>query len=138
MAGTEYSGKPLAGKLGMKPGMTLLAVGAPAHYPTLVGGVDGVKVSDLAPADLPAPAHDVVHLFCRDAATLGAHAKAALACVAEGGALWISWPKKGSPLHVDLTEDGVREVLLPLGWVDVKVCAVDSDWSGLRFVKRRD
>ena len=49
----------------------------------------------------------------------------------------MSWPKKSSPLHEDLTEDGLREVILPLGWVDVKVCAVDADWSGLKFSRRR-
>ena len=137
MTGTGDSGKSLAAKLGLKPGTTLLAVDAPAHYPTLIGGVDGVRITYVTPADLPAPVHDLVHLFCRDTATLGAHAKGALACIAAGGSLWVSWPKKGSPLHVDLTEDGVREALLRLGWVDVKVCAVDGDWSALKFVKRR-
>ncbi|MEO1172009.1 MAG: hypothetical protein AAFX94_08145, partial [Myxococcota bacterium] len=56
--------------------------------------------------------------------------------VKEGGSFWVSWPKKSSPLFVDLTEDQLREVFLPLKWVDVKVCAVDADWSGLRFVRR--
>ncbi len=51
--------------------------------------------------------------------------------------LWVSWPKKSSALFVDLTEDGLREVILPSGWVDVKVCAVDADWSGLKFLKRK-
>ena len=51
--------------------------------------------------------------------------------------IWISWPKKTSPLFRDLTEDGVRELMLPTGWVDVKVCAVDADWSGLKFLRRR-
>ena len=56
---------------------------------------------------------------------------------AQGAALWVSWPKKASKLFIDLTEDGLREVLLPTGWVDVKVCAVDADWSGLKFLRRK-
>ena len=132
-----YSGKPLGQKLGLKPRSTLLAVDAPAHYRTLISDVAGVEITHAGPADLPAERHALVHFFCRDQAGLGAHAAEALASVVEGGVLWVSWPKKGSPLHADLTEDGVRDVLLPLGWVDVKVCAVDADWSGLKFVKRR-
>ena len=61
----------------------------------------------------------------------------ALAAVRPGGMLWVSWPKKASPLFRDLTEDGLREILLPTGWVDVKVCAVSADWSGLKFLRRR-
>ncbi|MEL7313284.1 MAG: DUF3052 domain-containing protein, partial [Pseudomonadota bacterium] len=61
----------------------------------------------------------------------------ALTKVADGGMLWISWPKKSSPMFKDLTEDQLREVILPTGWVDVKVCAVDADWSGLKFVRRK-
>ena len=57
--------------------------------------------------------------------------------ISDGGMLWVSWPKKSSELFQDLTEDTLREVILPTGWVDVKVCAVDSDWSALKFLKRR-
>ena len=57
--------------------------------------------------------------------------------LAPGGMIWVSWPKKASKLFIDLTEDGLREVLLPTGWVDVKVCAVDADWSGLKFLRRK-
>ena len=138
MAEAGYSGKPLGQKLGLKHGTTLLAVDAPAHYRTLIGDLAGVRIDDAAPSDLPVAGYGVVHLFCREHAALGAHARSALASVAPGGMLWVSWPKKGSPLHSDLTEDGVREAVLPLGWVDVKVCAVDADWSGLKFLKRRE
>ncbi|NJO37265.1 MAG: DUF3052 domain-containing protein [Rhizobiales bacterium] len=128
---TSYSGKPLYQKLGLKPGMTCLAIAAPDHYPALIADAEGVSV--VTEADKA----EVVHLFCRKARDLAAMAGAALSHVAKGGTLWVSWPKKSSPLFEDLTEDGLRDVLLPLGWVDVKVCAVDKDWSGMKFLKRR-
>ena len=125
-----YSGKPLWQKLGLKPDMTCRALSPPGAYEDLVEGAEGVVFIEKGPADL-------VHLFCRTRAELEAGAKPALALVAPGGMLWVSWPKKSSPLFQDLTEDGLREVLLPTGWVDVKVCAVDADWSGLKFLKRK-
>lgn len=126
-----YSGKPLFQKLGLKPGMTCLAIGAPAHYDSLVEGAEGVTFRKRATSA------DVVHLFCPDRKTLEGKLESALAKVAEGGMLWVSWPKKSSPLFKDLTEDHLREIILPTGWVDVKVCAVDADWSGLKFMRRR-
>lgn len=127
-----YSGRPLIVKLGLKPGQTLLAIDPPPHYAGLVAPLpEGAAVSqDAACAPL-------VHLFVRDRPGLEAGGPAALARVSPGGALWVSWPKKTSARFVDLTEDGVRAVLLPTGWVDVKVCAVDQDWSGLKFMRRR-
>ena len=79
----------------------------------------------------------MVHAFCarrRDVAPLVARA---LASITPGGMIWMSWPKKSSALFVDLTEQEFRNQILPLGWVDVKVCAVDQDWSGLKFLKRK-
>lgn len=126
-----YSGKPLFQKLGLKPGLRYLALNPPAHLDTLLRGAEGVDVlTTRGPAD-------IVHLFCPDRATLNAQGAAALDMVAETGMLWISWPKTSSPLFLDLTEDGLREVMLPTGWVDVKVCAVDRDWSGLKFLRRK-
>jgi len=129
-AGHGYSGKPLYRKLGLKPGMRCLALDAPAPYPDLMQGAENIVF--LATADEA----EFVHLFCPDRASLERqHANAFRNC-AEGGMVWISWPKKSSPLFEDLTEDGIREVVLPTGWVDVKVCAVDRDWSGLKFLRR--
>lgn len=126
-----YSGKPLFQKLGLKPGLRYLSLNPPAHIDALLAGAEGV-------AFLSAPGRaDIVHLFCPDRATLDTGGPAALDQVAEKGMLWISWPKKSSPLFKDLTEDGLREVMLPTGWVDVKVCAVDQDWSGLKFLRRK-
>lgn len=126
-----YSGKPLHQKLGLKPGMSCKTIGAPAHYQDLIAGASGVTVS----ARLRAAG--LVHLFCRSEAELAARIEKALAAVGDGGMLWVSWPKKSSSLHRDLTEDGIRRIVLPTGWVDVKVCAVDADWSGLKFLRRR-
>ncbi|WP_425098298.1 hypothetical protein [Tropicibacter sp. S64] len=126
-----YSGKPLFGKLGLKPGMRSLALNAPAHYPDLLAGLEGVDWID------PPGSADFVHLFCANRAALQTGAPEALTFVRDGGMFWVSWPKKSSPLFIDLTEDGLRDVLLPTGWVDVKVCAVDQDWSGLKFLRRR-
>lgn len=128
---TGYTGKPLFQKLGLKPGLSYLALNPPAHLPALLAGAEGVAF--LTP---PATA-DIVHLFCPDRAVLETQGPAALGLVAEKGMLWVSWPKKSSALYTDLTEDGLRAVMLPTGWVDVKVCAIDADWSGLKFLRRR-
>ena len=114
-----YSGKPLFQKLGLK------------HYDALRAGAEGV---DFVSGDGPA---DIVHLFCTDRAVFETQVDAALARVAEKGMLWVSWPKKSSNLFIDLTEDVLREVVLPTGWVDVKVCAVDQAWSGLKSLRRK-
>ncbi len=127
-----YSGKPLYQKLGLRPGMRCLALDPPAHYPELLNGAEGVTFLETeGPAEM-------VHLFCPDRATLEARHQSAFAACAEGGMVWISWPKKSSPLYRDLTEDTLREIILPGGiWVDTKVCAVDRDWSGLKFLRRK-
>ena len=126
-----YSGKPLFQKLGLKPGMTCLPIGAPMDYEALVEGAEGVRFLKRAGEA------DLVHLFCADRRALDTGIQKALGHVAEKGMLWISWPKKSSKLFKDLTEDNLRTVILPTGWVDVKVCAVDADWSGLKFLRRK-
>ena len=129
-----YSGKSLGAKMGLKPGLTLWAVGAPTSYADLLGPESATVMIS---RDGAAGPFGMAHLFVRDRGELQLQAEAALAKLAPGGTLWVSWPKKSSPLFKDLTEDGVREVVLPTGWVDVKVCAVDADWSGLKFLKRK-
>lgn len=126
-----YSGKPLYQKMGLKQGHVCLSIDAPDHYEQLMSGADGVTFRKRATKA------DIVQLFCIDRKTLNRKIDTALSKVAEGGALWVSWPKKSSALHKDLTEGDLRTVILPTGWVDVKVCAVDADWSGLKFVRRR-
>jgi hypothetical protein len=125
-----YSGKSLADKLGVKDGVRLWTLNAPDHYAELIGTVDASMEPD-------AKAADILHVFVLSRADLFARAGELTTTRRPGAALWISWPKKSSPLFVDLTEGGVREAILPTGWVDVKVCAVDADWSGLKFLRRR-
>ena len=132
LAPAGYSGKTVIAKLGLKPGQTLAVIDPPAHIDALAAplpeGAALVEGFD--------PSAELVWLFVRDHAALDAAAPM-VTTAALGAALWVSWPKKASKLFIDLTEDGLREVLLPTGWVDVKVCAVDADWSGLKFLRRK-
>jgi hypothetical protein len=128
MAGT--SGKPLVQKLGIKPGFCIFVDGAPAAYRDIVGELpEGVRIV----ARLEAPL-DMVHLFATEAAGLADRLRACRAAIAPGGSIWTSWPKKVSGVATDLSDGVVRGLALPLGLVDVKVCAVDETWSGLKFV----
>jgi hypothetical protein len=131
MAG--YSGTPLSKKLGYRSGMRCATLGAPSHHAALLGELpEGLTVLSRPGRDM-----DLVHLFARDEAELARRFAALAERLAPAGMLWISWPKKSSPLFTGLTEDGVRRIGLAAGLVDVKVCAVDEDWSGLKFVRRR-
>jgi poly(A) polymerase len=133
-----YSGKPLAAKLGLKPGGWITALDAPGHYHDLLAPLpQGARVTLAAWGDPMVRPTEVVHAFVRTRAELADRAATLTGLPLAGGALWISWPKKTSSLYLDLTEDGVRAQMLPTGWVDVKVAAVDADWSGLKFLKRR-
>lgn len=129
-----YSGTPLATKLGIKPGDRVGVFRDPGHFPDLVAPLP----SGAALVSGPRSACEMIVLFCADRRVVEDRLPAALRLLPADGALWVSWPKKSSPLFVDLTEDGVREVALPLGVVDTKVCAVDEDWSALRLVVRRE
>jgi hypothetical protein len=81
---------------------------------------------------------DLVHLFVRERATLAREAARLRALLGDAAVLWVSWPKKAARVATDITEDAIRDVVMPLGWVDVKVCAVDAVWSGLKLVVRRE
>ena len=132
------SGTPLYKKLGIKPQMNVLVIDGLRDYEALVSGVEPVAFTHADLAHLPGRHYPVVHLFCADTAALQASFDAASRCVAEGGMIWVSWPKKSSNLFRDLTEDHIRAQVLPGGiWVDVKVCAVTADWSGLKFLRRK-
>jgi hypothetical protein len=129
-----YSGKSLIDKLGLKPGSKAIAVNAPTNYADLV---DGAPITP-KPSLPKSGAFDFIHLFVKDRAALEAAAPKLDPLLAEGGMIWISWPKKTSPWFKDLTEDGIRAViLLPGKLVDVKVAAVDNDWSGLKLLRRK-
>jgi len=133
-----YSGKTLAQKLGIVAGTRVAAIAAPPHYPSLVADApDDATITHFKRPPARAKPFDLVHLFADRTASLEKHLPAALAIVGTGGALWVSWPKKSSPLFIDLTESGIRDLVLPTAFVDVKVAAVDENWSGLKFLRRR-
>ncbi len=124
-----YSGTPLYRKLGIKPGSTLSARHAPAHYQMLLEGLpEDVKwVKGKA---------DLVHFFVERRSALEASLPSLMADIPKNGAIWVSWPKKSSGVATDVTEDVIRAAALAVGLVDVKVCAVDEVWSGLKVVYR--
>ena len=129
-----YSGTPLAKKLGIKPGARLLAINAPANYSSLLEPLpQDVKFARADASDL-----DLVHLFTKTRAELTKLIGRYLVKIKQDGAIWVSWPKKASGIPSEVTEDTVREVGLPLGLVDIKVCAVDETWSGLKLVIRKE
>jgi hypothetical protein len=128
-----YSGTPLAKKLGIKPGSRIHAANAPGHYLKLVAPLpEGVKVLPRLSGDA-----DIVHLFSTSKSDLAKKLRAVLAKLKVNGAIWVSWPKKSSKVATDISEDTVRELALPLGLVDIKVCAVDDVWSALKLVIRK-
>jgi hypothetical protein len=131
MAG--YSGTPLVGKLGIRPNEKIVALNPPANYAALLTGLpEGAVITKR----LMAKAR-FVHLFVIRRADLAKRLGALRTTLDEAGIVWISWPKKASKVPTDITEDTIREVALPLGFVDVKVCAVDETWSGLKLMIRR-
>ena len=128
-----YSGKPLAQKLGIRPNERVVARNPPAHYLDLLGELPaGAVVSDRLISGSV-----FVHLFVTRRAELEKELAKLRTKLDEAGVLWISWPKKASKVATDITEDTIREVALPLGFVDVKICAVDEIWSGLKLMVRR-
>jgi hypothetical protein len=133
-----YSGKTLAAKLGIVGGTRVAAISAPGNYRDLLGDAPGdAVITSFQRPPAQSKTFDLVHLFADRTATLAKQLPAAILVVVEGGALWISWPKKSSPLFIDLTDNGIRDLVLPTGFVDVKVAAVDENWSGLKFLRRR-
>ncbi len=128
-----YSGTPLAKKLGIKTGYSILLIDEPKHYFRLFS--DFPEDVNLLEKVLPESA-DMIHLFCTDVKSFEKKALACKAALKKTGMLWVSWPKGSSDIPTDLKRDPIREFLLQNGLVDTKVCAVDNDWSGLKFVYR--
>ena len=130
MAG--YSGTPLVKKLGIKPGQRIALLSGPPGYGKTLGSLpEQVTCTEQLDAKL-----DFIQLFATTQKDLKRRFKEAKGCLANHGSLWISWPKKTSGMATDLNENSIREIGLGLGLVDVKVCAVDETWSGLKFVYR--
>jgi len=131
---TGYSGTPLVRKLGIRPNEQIIALNAPGHYEALLGDLpDGAAIAERVSAR---PAF--VHLFVTEREELAERLSALRSKLEDAGVIWVSWPKKAAKVRTDVTEDVIREVALPLGFVDVKVCAVDETWSGLKLVIRRE
>jgi hypothetical protein len=128
-----YSGTPLAKKLGIKPGARVLLLEAPPEYLDWLGDLpDDVEFAKTLTPDVT-----IVHVFAIRAAKLRLHLERLRKSIAPATAIWVSWPKKASKVPTDITEDVIRDIALPLGLVDVKVCAVTEVWSGLRLVIRK-
>ena len=131
MAG--YSGTPLPQKLGIKPGLTVVTINAPAKYRQLLGKIP----DDVTFSDRLKPGSNFVHLFTSRRSELQGKMSILRDKISDAGTVWVSWPKKSSGIATDVTEDVIREIASPLGFVDIKVCAVDEIWSGLKLMIRR-
>ena len=132
MAG--YSGTPLAKKLGVKAGCRMVVIDPPANYDELLAPLpDDVRRTNRIDAGA-----ELVHAFVTRRVQLQKLLTSAVAKARPDAAIWVSWPKRSAKAATDITEDVIREVALPLGFVDIKVCAVDEFWSGLKLVVRKE
>ena len=129
-----YSGTPLAKKLGLKAGMQVTLLEAPPGYRKLLEPLPEVVKF----ATRPGKSTDLVQLFTSSRADLARSLRKFRKVLQPDAAIWVSWPKKSSGVATDITEDVIRAVALPLGFVDIKVCAVDDTWSGLKLVVRKE
>jgi hypothetical protein len=137
---TGYSGTPLPQKLGLKDGQRVLFISLPKELKDLRKARNFVEIAEagwdtFTDGD---PGYDVIHGFTASRAILEKSAKKLMKQIDRDGAVWISWPKKASKVETDITEDVIRDVVLPIGLVDVKVAAVSEIWSGLKLVIRKE
>ena len=133
-ASAGYSGTPLVKKLGIKPGHRITLLNAPANYAELIAPLPpDVQIDDAAVPDT-----DLAHLFTNSRDELFRELSRLRGLIKENGTIWVSWYKKAAKLPTEITEDTVREAAFPLGLVDVRVCAVDDRWSGLKLVIRKE
>ena len=131
---TGYSGTPLAKKLNLRDGMRVWFDAMPAE---VADEIDEYAL-ELRFVDDPAAGIDAAHVFVTESAVLEQRLTALRSQIATDGQIWVSWPKRASKVATDITEDTIRDVALPLGLVDTKVCAVDDVWSGLKLVIRKE
>jgi hypothetical protein len=129
-----YSGTPLQKKLGIKPGMSIALLNAPPDIDTVLGELpDGVTISRRLIGH-----RDLVLIFITRQVDLASRLASLTAAIAPNGMIWVAWPKRASKIDTDMTEDVIRDIVLPSsGLVDVKVCAIDQVWSGLKLVIRK-
>jgi hypothetical protein len=129
-----YSGTPLAKKLGIKEGFTVYIVNAPEDFAGLLDPLPAeVTITEDAVKDV-----DLIHLFTNSRAELQKTLSESRNLIKQDGSIWVSWFKKAAKLPTEITEDSIREAAFPLGLVDIKVCAVDEKWSGLKLVIRKE
>jgi hypothetical protein len=129
-----YSGKPLGAKLGIKAGLEIHLMNAPAEYSHLIEPLpEGATI-----AKNLSKTTDLLHIFTASKAELARLLAACRKRIKPTAVVWVSWPKKAAKVPTDITEDTVRELALPLGFVDIKVCAVTAVWSGLKLVVRKE
>lgn len=130
----SYSGKPLAQKLGFKQGHRIFLIDAPDNYLSLVAPLP----PDIEFVKKLSPIVDLAHIFAMEKNSLDKHLRKLRLTLSPEATLWVSWPKKSAKMATDITEDTIRELALPLGFVDIKVCAVSEVWSGLKLVVRKE
>jgi hypothetical protein len=131
---TGYSGTPLTKKLGFKECSLVLLIDAPKDYAQLVAPMPtGVQFISRPNRNV-----DIAHVFVSRRSTLSKHLSQLRETLDVRASIWVSWPKKAAKVPTDITEDTIREVALPLGFVDIKVCAVTDVWSGLKLVLRKE
>ena len=129
-----YSGTPLAKKLSLKDGMRVWFSDMPASVRAEIDDY-GLTLSE---ERVPTPGLQAAHIFVTERAVMEKYLDTLRTTIDTAGQVWVSWPKKASKVPTDITEDTIREVCLPMGFVDIKVCAVDAVWSGLKLVIRKD
>jgi hypothetical protein len=129
MATVGYSGTPLLKKLGIKEGMKIRLIDPPENYFKLLK-------TDISKQVVKSGTAHFAHIFAVSKKELAKHFSKLIKELPTDGIIWISWYKKSAKIPTDITEDTIREIVLPTGWVDVKVCAVSELWSGLKIVKR--
>lgn len=127
-----YSGTPLAKKLSLKPGLRVWFDALPDVVRAEIGEAGIIELASASPG------LDAAHIFVRERAKMEVLLAHLRTTIAPAGFVWVSWPKKASKVPTDITEDVIRTVCLPMGWVDVKVCAVDAIWSGLKLMIRKE
>jgi len=129
-----YSGTPLAKKLSLRDGMRVWFDAMPE---SVADEIDEYALELTFVAD-PAQGIDAAHVFVTERGALAARLQALRHQIAPDGQIWVSWPKKAAKVPTDISEDTIRELCLPLGLVDTKVCAVNDVWSGLKLVIRKE
>ncbi|MEH6790281.1 hypothetical protein [Parasphingorhabdus sp.] len=129
-----YSNTPLADKLSLKDGMRVWF----ADMPDSVRAEIAAAELTLSEEEVPTPGLHSAHIFVSDRAEMAKQLTTLREMIDPAGQVWVSWPKKSARVETDISEDTIREVALPMGFVDIKVCAVDATWSGLKLVIRRE